>query len=83
MNLSKSLLIVSACVAGIPCGKPAYVFSVPFCTSFCTSSTARGPEVALGTTWLLSPFMAKNGHADLLQVVGVVLADERGARACG
>jgi hypothetical protein len=42
MNVSRSLLIVSACVVGIPCGKPAYVFSVPFCTS----STARGPEVA-------------------------------------
>jgi hypothetical protein len=42
INVSKSLLIVSACVVGIPCGKPAYVFSVPFCTS----STARGPEVA-------------------------------------
>jgi hypothetical protein len=42
MDLSKSLLIVSACMVGIPCGNPAYVFSVPFCTS----STARGPEVA-------------------------------------
>jgi hypothetical protein len=42
INVSKSLLIVSACMVGIPCGKPAYIFSVPFCTS----STARGPEVA-------------------------------------
>ena len=42
INASKSLLIVSACVVSIPCGKPAYVFSVPFCTS----STARGPELA-------------------------------------
>jgi hypothetical protein len=42
MNVNKSLLIVSACVVGIPCGKPAYVFSVPFCTSL----TARGPEVS-------------------------------------
>jgi uncharacterized membrane protein YoaK (UPF0700 family) len=42
MNVSRSLLMVSACVVGIPWGKPAYVFSVPFGTS----STARGPEVA-------------------------------------
>jgi hypothetical protein len=42
INASKSLLIVSACVVGIPCGKPGYVFSVPFFTS----STARGPELA-------------------------------------
>lgn len=42
INASKSLLIVSACVVGIPCGKPAYVFSVPFFTSL----TARGPELA-------------------------------------
>jgi hypothetical protein len=42
MNASRSLLMVSACVVGIPWGKPGYVFSVPFCTSW----TARGPEVA-------------------------------------
>jgi hypothetical protein len=30
---SRSALIVSASVLGIPCGKPSYVFSVPFCRS--------------------------------------------------
>ena len=29
-NVSRSALIVSACVVGIPCGNPSYVFSVPF-----------------------------------------------------
>src|SRR5260370_30586511 len=29
MNASRSVLIVSACVAGMPCGKPLYVFNVP------------------------------------------------------
>ncbi|MGH3298350.1 MAG: hypothetical protein ACRDP7_41820 [Trebonia sp.] len=57
INASKSLLIVSACVVGIPCGKPVYVFSVPFCTSL----TVRGPEVSWGTTWSASPFMARTG----------------------
>ena len=33
------------------------VFSVPFCTSL----TARGPEVSWGTTWSPSPFMARTG----------------------
>jgi hypothetical protein len=28
--VSKSLLIVSACVVGIPCGEADYVLSVPF-----------------------------------------------------
>jgi hypothetical protein len=39
---SRSGLIVSACVVGMPCGKPLYVFSVPFCTS----SADSGPESA-------------------------------------
>jgi len=30
MNARRSALMVSAWVVGIPCGKPAYVFSVPF-----------------------------------------------------
>ncbi len=38
----RSALIVSACVVGMPCGNPSYVFSVPFCTSFADS----GPESA-------------------------------------
>jgi hypothetical protein len=41
-NASRSGLIVSACVVGMPCGKPLYVFSVPFCTS----SADSGPESA-------------------------------------
>jgi hypothetical protein len=40
MNVSRSALIVSAWVVGMPCGKPLYVFSVPFCTS----SADSGPE---------------------------------------
>ena len=48
---------LSACVVSIPCGKPGYVFRVPFCTSL----TARGPEVSWGTTWWPSPFMARTG----------------------
>ena len=39
---SRSALIVSAWVVGIPCGNPLYVFSVPFCTSWADS----GPESA-------------------------------------
>ncbi len=39
---SRSALIVSAWVVGMPCGNPEYVFSVPFCTS-CADS---GPESA-------------------------------------
>jgi putative transposase len=39
---SRSALIVSAWVVGIPCGNPLYVFSVPFCTSRADS----GPESA-------------------------------------
>jgi hypothetical protein len=42
MKASRSALIVSAWVVGMPCGKPGYFFRVPFCIS----STARGPEVA-------------------------------------
>jgi hypothetical protein len=39
---SRSALIVSAWVVGMPCGNPLYVFSVPFCTSRADS----GPESA-------------------------------------
>jgi len=39
---SRSALIVSACVVGMPWGKPLYVLSVPFCTSLAD----RGPESA-------------------------------------
>ena len=42
MKASRSALIVSAWVVGMPCGKPWYVFSVPFRTSFADS----GPESA-------------------------------------
>lgn len=42
MNSSRSALILSACVVGIPCGKPAYVFSVPFGSN----SADSGPESA-------------------------------------
>src|SRR5690242_15759802 len=34
MKSRRSALIVSACVVGMPCGKPWYVFSVPFGRSF-------------------------------------------------
>jgi hypothetical protein len=37
---SRSALIVSACVVGMPCGNPVYVFSVPFCRSFADSGPA-------------------------------------------
>jgi hypothetical protein len=37
---SRSALIVSASVVGMPCGNPLYVFSVPFCTS-CADSGAE------------------------------------------
>jgi hypothetical protein len=42
INVNRSALIVSAWVVGIPCGNPAYVFSVPFWTSLAES----GPESA-------------------------------------
>ena len=65
-------MIVSACVVGIPCGKPGYVFSVPFCTSL----TARGPEGVVGDDLVGVAVHGEDWDADLLQVVGVVLADE-------
>jgi hypothetical protein len=37
---SRSALIVSASVVGMPCGNPSYVFSVPFCRS-CADSGAE------------------------------------------
>jgi hypothetical protein len=37
---SRSALIVSASVVGMPCGKPVYVFSVPFCRSSADSGPA-------------------------------------------
>jgi hypothetical protein len=39
---SRSALMVSASVVGMPCGNPLYVFSVPFCRSRADS----GPESA-------------------------------------
>ena len=42
MKSNRSALIVSACVVGMPCGNPAYVFNAPFCRSFADS----GPESA-------------------------------------
>jgi hypothetical protein len=39
---SRSALIVSAWVVGIPCGNPLYVLSVPFCAS----RAGSGPESA-------------------------------------
>ena len=42
MKSRRSALMVSACVVGMPCGKPWYVFSVPFGRSFADS----GPESA-------------------------------------
>ena len=45
MNASRSALIVAASVVGMPCGKPLYVFSVPFFNSFADS----GAESAYGT----------------------------------
>ena len=33
-NASRSALMTSACVVGIPCGKPGYTFNVAFFTSF-------------------------------------------------
>ena len=52
MKASRSALMTSACVVGMPCGKPAYVFSVPFWTSW----TARGPEPPAG------PHMPQSGQ---------------------
>ena len=52
-NASRSALIVSAWVVGIPWGNHAYVLSVPFCTS----SADNGPESAYGTIWSSSPCM--------------------------
>ena len=42
MKARRSALIVAACVVGMPCGNPEYVFNVPFCNSFADS----GPESA-------------------------------------
>src|SRR5712672_1031656 len=40
MNASRSALIWSAFVVGIPCGKPGYTLSVAFFTSFAESKAA-------------------------------------------
>jgi hypothetical protein len=45
MNANRSALIVSALVVGIPWGKPGYIFSVEFFTSFADS----GAAAAIGT----------------------------------
>ena len=50
-NASRSALMVPASVVGIPCGKPLYVFSVPFFSNFADS----GAESAYGTIWSSSP----------------------------
>jgi hypothetical protein len=42
---SRSALIVSACVVGIPCGKSLYVLRTPFFSSFAD----KGPASAYGT----------------------------------
>jgi len=42
-NASRSALIVSACVVGMPCGEFLYVLSVPFLRSFADN----GPESVL------------------------------------
>ena len=41
-NASRSALIWSALVVGIPCGKPGYTFSVAFFTIFADSQRRRG-----------------------------------------
>jgi len=57
MKASRSALVTSACVVGIPCGKPGYVLSVPSATS----SAARGAIVAGLTVWSSSPCRTSTG----------------------
>lgn len=57
MNASRSALIVSALDVGMPCGKPLYVFSVPFLASFAD----RRPESAYGTIGSSSPCITRTG----------------------
>src|SRR5207237_5064419 len=54
---SKSALMVSASVVGIPCGKPLYVFNVLFRSNFADN----GPESAYGTIWSSSPCITRTG----------------------
>src|SRR5205807_8379040 len=56
-KLSRSALMVSASVVGMPCGKPLYVFKVLFCSNFADS----GPESAYGTIWSSSPCITRTG----------------------
>ena len=42
---SRSALIISACVVGMPCGNSLYIFSVPFLSNFAD----KGPASAYGT----------------------------------
>jgi hypothetical protein len=83
VGASKSGLSTSACVVSIPCEKPGYVFSVPFCTS----STARGPELSWETAGRV-PDVDGVMQVEVLGQVGkvagvvdhvVALADLRGA----
>ena len=50
-------------MVGIPCGKPWYVFSVPFYTSLADS----GPESAYGTIWSSSPCITSTGTVIFLR----------------
>jgi len=52
--------MVSACVVGIPCGKPLYTLRVAFLTSLAVS----GPEAAMGTIWSSSPCITSVAAAD-------------------
>src|SRR5579862_7766315 len=56
-NASRSALILSACVVGMPCGKSLYVISVPFFSNF----AAFGPAATYGTIWSSSLCITSTG----------------------
>ena len=72
MNSSRSALIVSAWVVGIPCGKSWYVFRVPFAAV--RPTTAR---IGVRHDLIVLAVHHQNRDGDLLQVFGEVGLGER------
>src|SRR5580692_1298883 len=63
INASRSALIWSALVVGMPCGNPGYTFRVAPFTSFADCRAAA----AMGTIWSSSPCMMRVGTSNLFR----------------
>jgi hypothetical protein len=66
--------MTSACVVGMPCGKPRICLQGAVLNEFhCAWTRAITRDDLIGFT-----VHREDGDADLLEILGVVLADERG-----